>query len=497
MKNILFKILYTLVFFVSTAAPGLCTQLPEQVTAFVLEKFPEANIRFDGFIELPDKTEYLPILPLVFENYELPVKVVQTIPANQDFSKKPNMILFNNNLALLKIIRKQGEAPTVISSNEMPLKVKLGILPQDLVVPKGLILPTELKVILGDLKIPLKEKTDKEGDIAFYNKTENKANAGEKQVSLLGKTTENAFKLPELEFLSEKKLYTINPRDNKFYVLNSYSGRVRKTITLASVPSAMEVTPDKRYVLVTVPTAGKVLVIDTSNDEFVKSIDVAKFPSSIVCVSKTQKAYVANKYSGTISEIELKNMQITKEIVVTGNPDNLQVSDNGEFIFYNDYKTGNIYKLNPETINTTLLFQDRNIAKIGYFDRFVISLSRSQNTLTVFDLKKGEVIKKTDIAEKPLDFEILENMGKILVVCAGSNELKIIDMENFDVIKSIPFKNSGFPGKIELVQGKAGKSRALITDYDAYEVIIYDIDTEKVLGYIPVSQIVGSMVVTD
>ncbi|OGI03142.1 MAG: hypothetical protein A2Y25_08275 [Candidatus Melainabacteria bacterium GWF2_37_15] len=460
-------------------------------------KYPEANIRFDGFIELPDKTAYLPILPLVYENHELPLKIIQTIPANQDFSKKPDMILFNNNLALLKIIKKEGEVLTVISSTEMPLKVKLGILPQDLVVPKGLILPTELKVILGDLKIPLKEKTDKEGDIAFYNKTENQGNVGEKQVSLLGKTTENVFKLPELEFLSNKKLYTINPRDNKFYVLNSQTGRIKKTITLSSVPSAMEVTPDNRYVLVTAAAAGKVFVIDTANDEFVKSIDVAKFPSSIVCLAKTQKAYVANKYSTIISEIDLENMQVVREIPVTGYPDNLQPADNEEFIFYNDYKTGNIYQLDPKTAKVTYLFQDKNVTKIGHFYRYVISLSRDQNTLTVFDLKKGEVIKKTDVKEKPLDLIILEKMGKILVTCAGSGELNVIDMENFDVIKGIELKNSGFPGKIELVQGKAGKSRALITDYDAYEVIIYDVDTEKILGYIPVSHIVGSMVVID
>ncbi len=491
------KILLTVITSLVFCASGFCTQLPEPVADFVKEKFPEAKIRFDGLIELPDKTGYLPVLPLVNNNPGEQVQVVQTIPSGQDFSQKPDMILFSNNLALLKIIKKQGEPPTVISSPEIPLKVKLGILPQDLVVPKGLVLSPELKVILGDLKIPLKEKIDRKGEIAFYNKTEKNSTEAEKPVNLEGKTTENVFRLPELEFLSEKKLYTINHRDNKLYVLNSATGRVSKAINLPSVPAGITITPDSRYILLSGPVAEKIFVIDTLNDKFIKSISTGGFPSSIVSGLREQKAYVANKYSGTVSKIDLKNMRVQKQIPVSGYPDNLHISENKNFVFYNDYRTGNVYSLNIKTEKTGYLFNDKNIAKISRSGRYIFSLSRSENTLTVFDLKKNEVITKTKTGEKPVDFEILEKMGKIIVACAGTNELNIIDTENFGVIKNIPLKNNGFPGRIELVQETGGKTRALITDFDSYEVVIYDVDMEKILGHLPVSRIVGSIIISN
>ena len=67
---------------------GLCTQLPESVVQFIKEKCPETNIRFDGYIELPDKTAYLPVMPVINENPDEPAKIVQTIPADTDFNKR-------------------------------------------------------------------------------------------------------------------------------------------------------------------------------------------------------------------------------------------------------------------------------------------------------------------------------------------------------------------------------------------------------------------------
>lgn len=490
MRTLFSKLLLAFLILFGLAGKGLCTELPKPVVEFIRSKFPQANIRFDGYVELPDKTAYLPVLPLIYENSDKPLEVTQTIPAGQDFSARPDMVLFSNNLALLKIIRKGKEPPTVITSTQMPLKVKLGILPQDLVVPTDLVLPVELKVILGDLKIPLKEKTDTADDIAFYNRKN--TNKPEKQVNFIVKTSKNAYSPPELKFLNKKKLYTINSRDNKLYVLNPATGRVNKTIQLPSVPLNMAVTPDKRYILAAGSTVDKVFVVDTVNNEFIKSIEVGKFPSSIICIPEINKAYVANKFSSTVSEIDLTNMQVTREIPVIGSPDNLIMSDNNIFIYYNDYATGNIYRYNPATGEAINLFHDKNIAKIEKFGDYIFSLSRTENTLSVFDNKTGETISRIEVKEKPVDFQILDKKNEILVLCAGSDELKVIDMTKFEVINTVPLKTSGFPGKIIL-----GENRVIITDYDSYEMVIYDTDTKAVSTSIPVEHIIGSIVIID
>ena len=183
------------------------TQLPDPVIGFIKSEFPGAGIRFDGLVELPDHTTYLPVMPLVYGNSEKPAAVVKTIPANTSFSKKPDMILFANNLALLKIIKVDNKHLTVNYSPEIPLSVKLGILPQDLIVPQGLELPTELRVIMGDLKIAVKPKKD-EDDLVFFGEP---VKNNEKKVSLIigkvGKQVniQKKIAVPELDFIKNMK----------------------------------------------------------------------------------------------------------------------------------------------------------------------------------------------------------------------------------------------------------------------------------------------------
>ncbi|HSA06182.1 MAG TPA: hypothetical protein P5556_03285 [Candidatus Gastranaerophilales bacterium] len=486
--NLIKFLLFLLLFF--NVSPGFCAELPEDVVNYVKQKFPEAKIRFDGLIELPDGTNYLPVLPLVYvKNYNT-LEVTQTIPAKKDFSQKPDMALFNNNLALLKIIRKNNEKPTLISSPEMPLKVKLGILPQDLVVPKDLTLPPELKIILGDLKIPLKPKTDKAGEVEFFGQEQPVSN---KTGKITGKTTEYVVKLPEFAFLADKKLYVSNYKNDKLNIVNSQTGRVEKSIILPSVAFDM-MSPDKRYILMTAPALGQIFIVDTVDSEFVKTIQVGKQPSSIITPKGTNKAFVTNSLSSSISEIDLKNMQVTREIPVTGYPDKLQIVENEESIFYNDRRTEKVYQLNLKTGVSKELFKVKNISGIEVFGRYLLILSRSNNALTVYDLKKQEKIKETQTGEKPVDIKILRQTGKILILCAGSDELNIIDTENFDAIKKVSLESGGFPGKINLFDDE---SKALITNNDAYEIIIYNITAEKIQSRLPVAQTVSSVVISD
>ena len=137
-------------------ASCFCSDIPKPIADFLKAKYPKINIRFDGFVEIPDGTQYLPVFPLDLLDVPNPTYIVMTIPAKIDITAKPDLILFADNFAFFKIIREPGEPPTLLSSNKIPLVVKMGILPQDLIVPKGLELPPELRVLLGDFKIPIK-----------------------------------------------------------------------------------------------------------------------------------------------------------------------------------------------------------------------------------------------------------------------------------------------------------------------------------------------------
>ena len=47
-------------------APANATQLPQPIVEYLKSKYPNVEIRFDGLIELPDHTIYLPVSPLTY-----------------------------------------------------------------------------------------------------------------------------------------------------------------------------------------------------------------------------------------------------------------------------------------------------------------------------------------------------------------------------------------------------------------------------------------------
>ncbi|HBG48304.1 MAG TPA: hypothetical protein DDW90_02110 [Cyanobacteria bacterium UBA9971] len=463
-------------------APVKATQLPQPIVEYLKSKYPDVEIRFDGLVELPDHTIYLPVTPLTYGKVENPATVIKTIPANTNFSKKPDMILFANNLALLKVVRVNNQL-TVNYSPEIPLSVKLGLLPQDLIVPHGLILPMELKVILGNLKIALKQKKD-EDDLVFYGEPAPKNTT---KVNII--TQKKGSKgLPELDCIKNKVLYVSSFKDNKINMIDSLTGRIDKTMKLPSVPSNMILTQDGRYLLVPSMSLNKIFVIDTFTNIFLKDIEVGKLPTSILLPINSQKAYVANKLSSSIAEIDLENMLLTKEINAIGSPDNLISIEDSENIFYNDSNSGKIYRLNPDSGISTIVTQANNVSKIAQSGKYLFILSRSNNELIVYDFKNNAEITKIKVGEKPVDIQILDKRKEIYVLAGGSDEINIIDMNEFKLKKNIALNSGGFPGKITVIERE---NKALITNQDAYQIIIYDMNKEKILGNIPIDKTIS------
>lgn len=471
--------------------PACATQLPQPIVDYIKTKFPDVSIRFDGLVELPDHTIYLPVSPLVYGNAATPAAVIQTIPSKTDFTQKPDMILFVNNLALLKVVKYGEDKLTVNYSPEIPLSVKLGLLPQDLIVPHGLILPTELRIILGDLKIPIKPKKDEDGFV-FYNDPSLK---NEKKVNFIaGKTKDGNPKASSgLAFMNKKVFYASNFKESKLNILNSETGRLVSSMKLPAVPSNMILTPEGRYLLISSMSSNRLFVVDTFDNVLLKEIAVGKLPSSILTEKGSQKAYVANKHSSSVSEIDLENMVLTREIPVAGTPDNLVFDEENKNIFYNDTISGAVYKLNIGTGLCTKVMQGKNISKITLFNDYLLVLNRSEAEMVVYDLENNKEYARVKVGEKPLDIQVFGKKQEIYVLSAGSDELNIVDTKEFKLKKSIVLNSSGFPTKITLME-KANK--LLISNQDAYQIVVFDITGEKILGTIPTSMSISFLQVS-
>jgi len=130
------------------------SQIPKQVRDYLVAQKKVPTIRFDGVVSYGADVMYLPVYPSYTTDVDS-VKVVKTYPENQTIDKLPDMILFNNNFALLKVIKIDDNTLSVRNIPDLPIQIKTGLLPQDIMVPRGLVLPENLAGILGDVHIPL------------------------------------------------------------------------------------------------------------------------------------------------------------------------------------------------------------------------------------------------------------------------------------------------------------------------------------------------------
>ena len=78
-------------------------KIPTEVKAYIKDKIPQADIRFDGVIILPDNTIYLPLFPSLFSDIQT-LKIKETYPANQEITNKPDIVIFNNDFVLLRVL---------------------------------------------------------------------------------------------------------------------------------------------------------------------------------------------------------------------------------------------------------------------------------------------------------------------------------------------------------------------------------------------------------
>ena len=113
--------------------------------------------------------------------------------------------------------------------------------------------------------------------------------------------------------------------------------------------------------------------------------------------------------------------------------------------------------------------------------------------MVVFDVKNNKELTRIKVGEKPVDLQISGKKSEIYVLSAGSDELNIIDMQEFKVRKTIALNSGGFPAKITILEKE---NKALITNQNSFQIIIYAMNKEKVLGNIPMSKSISFLQVS-
>lgn len=545
MKKIITTVATSLVLMSGLSAEAVL--LPHSMRVYLFNNVVGTSIRFDGLINLPDGTMYVPVIPAQQKEVET-LAPVWTYPSGLSLKNKPDIIVFNNDYALLKVI-KDGRKCTVSAYENLPDVIKTGILPQDMLVPNGFYVSENMKGLLGNLEVPVFEKTIK----TTKKELQAPAEIGVPQVV----AKKNGKKIIKTR---KKVLKTNMPQElaNKMYLVTNFDSQYLKVfvpgrpepiygLKLKGVLKDVEITPDKRYIVAAVFGKNEVDIADISNEQIAKSIDIGMQPSEVAVDKNSNKAYVLSNEGKSIFAINLNDMTINEKVTLEAAPYRMTISPDGSQIAYADKNTDGIYilKTDDEYKNVPVT-KCKNISKMILDDNGrLYALSRTENALYVndynlnkpyiiaeeeedqgvvlqkklaantrkflggLDINSNEKITNTDIeptsknnatvqefkiqvGNKPTEMFLYDR--KLFVLCSGDNVISVLDTDTLKEIDKISISFNGFARKITRVDDT---SLALVTDTAAKKYAIINLDTNKIVGTYPLDMPIYSITIID
>jgi len=459
--------------------PAYAAKIPAEVKKILDESFyGKEEIRFDGLITLPDSTVYLPLYPARIKKPES-VVIKQTYPVNKKLKDLPEIVIFNNDFVLMKVIKDKDGNRTFANPNPMPIEVKTGLLPQDLLVPKGLIVPESMKTVIGSLKIQTKE------DPGLRVKSDITEHLNPVVIKSYNKNL-----VKEVSELKNKNLYIATCYSKNIQVVEGENSTPKYALTQKSIPIDMKLSYDSKYLLVTVYNSNYVDVISLKDEQIIKRIELQSQPEEIIVDNYEKKAYVSSPSDSSIYVIDLKTMLLKQKIKVNGMCERLYLTDDSTKLFYHDKNTGIIWVIDIyDDYKISEIGTFPNVSKIVFTQNKVYMLSRTQNKLAIVDYVTKGLLQELDVPKTPIDMIVHKNN---LVILGGSaNEVMILDTKDDVVISRISLNTNGFATTLTPVKNT---DIVLVTDTKVGKYCVLNVSKKLITKtnnlFIPVSRMV-------
>ena len=471
------KLLILLGIIILTCTASFAAKIPDEVVSYITKTIPGTDIRFDGVIILPDNTIYLPLYPSLFSDVTT-LKIKQTIPEGKNLTQRPDIVIFNNDFVMLKVISDGNGHKTVHHMMNPPLQVRTGLLPQDMLVPSGLIIPENIKGIIGNLKIDTKNE-----DII-------KVTAKESFEEFLD-TSKPAPAQTLIPQLANKTIFLTTNYSKNIQVLEPAKSLPSYSLAQKSIPVDVESVDNGKFLLVTSYERPFLDIISVADSRFIKQINLGSFLSEIVLDTKNNKAYVTSPTASTIFVIDLKTMSLIQKIKVNGYCEKLVLS--GNKIFYSDKLKNEIWAIETDNEYTLVnIGKFPNVSGIAFANNKVYLSSRTKSRVAVVNYDTLGLEAEFTTVSKPVALQLFKNT--LFVLGSQNNVIQMLDANNGKIIGNIELGTGGFSSKIRMLQNT---DLAVVADVKNEMYTIVDLAKGKVLKTYTVSVPLNDVIITD
>ncbi len=462
------KLLFLFIFFISQNMV-FASKLPEDVWKYIKANIPQAQQRFDSVITVSDDVMFIPLYPPALQETEN-IAIEYSYPQNTSLAKLPEVVLLNNGYSLLKVSKDKNGNYTLTKKDDLPLKVRLGLMPQDMLTPAGLIVPESLKLTLGDLLIPSKE-----------------------QHSLLTNEQKNNYSgsIKKDEFISladfKNKKILINPRNSKFIeVYDSSSKSPLYELKLSSMPLKILSDKNNKIALILYWSGKNIEIIDLKDERIISTIELEGKASDAVLDEKNNLAYVSSSSTNAIYVIDMASMQLKQVIKLNQKPSKIAYNPQDDSISFYDEFASKVYNVtkNGSDYLVQPMGSANNVSKIVTDIANIYAFSRTDSQLIIFDKALAKQLETVETDKKPTDAVLYGT--KIFILCSKEGYLDVYDTIEGKIISREQLSKDGFYSSLTVVQtqnekDKKPSSNLLITGINSNNYLLYNLETMKLV----------------
>ncbi len=471
------KLLILLSIFILSITSSFAAKIPDEVVTYIKNEIPGADIRFDGVIIFPSNAVYLPLYPSLFSDIKT-LNIKKTYPANCALRYEPDVVIFNNDFVMMKVLSDGAGKRTVLHMAEPPLEIRTALLPQDMLVPSGLIIPENIKGIIGNLKIDTKNE-----DVI---KVENK-DSYEDFIT----HSEPIKKQSVISVLRNKTLFVTTNFSKNIQVVEPGKNLPDYSLSQKSIPIDVKAVKDGKFLLVTSYDRPFVDVVSVADSRFIKQVSLGSNPEQILVDAPNNKAYVTSPSASTIYVLDLNTMSLIQKIKVNGYCEHIVLSEGK--LLYVDKLHNEVWAIE---LDNEYLLKDighfPNISAIAYAGNRIYLSSRTKSRVAVIDYDTLGLVSEFTVTNKPVSMLVYKNM--LYVLGAQGNELQKINLANNSTAGSIPLESGGFSYGLKLINNDG---LALVTDLKNNSYSIIDLNSDSMLKTYVLSIPVKDVVIAD
>ena len=274
------------------ASTDTCTRLPEAVLLYLKTLDPNLKVREDCLAVLSQKRSYLPVLPQGNDVVQAPTQVLTQYPLK---STSPDWVQFDQGFYLLRLIETDTGKITFSRTETIPPALKTGLLPQNFMMPAGFSIPSELRILVGDLpyETPLAQNRPSP---SFPSSSQ-----GPQALSPLEKVTKG---LSSSNVIVDPILFTASLKNGRFTAWDAITWKPKWSLPLPCLATSSSTTQSGEYVYVNCLNTAKVNVIDIKAQQRLSELELSDVAQQLIQHAYYPVVIATHRYAAKITFLD-------------------------------------------------------------------------------------------------------------------------------------------------------------------------------------------------